>query len=117
MTRRKPFNIRSGLKTKRASITKLFCLEAQTGFEPVRTGVADHCLTTWLLRHIFDLFSISQAIFHVKKRILLFVKAPRVGLEPTTTRLTAECSTIELSRNKRKKRKLSEFPTTSLTRN
>ena len=24
---------------------------------------------------------------------------PRVGLEPTTTRLTAECSTIELSRN------------------
>ena len=24
--------------------------------------------------------------------------APRVGLEPTTTRLTAECSTIELSR-------------------
>ena len=23
---------------------------------------------------------------------------PRVGLEPTTTRLTAECSTIELSR-------------------
>ena len=27
-------------------------LEAQTGFEPVDTGVADHCLTTWLLRHI-----------------------------------------------------------------
>ena len=27
-----------------------------------------------------------------------FLKAPRVGLEPTTTRLTAECSTIELSR-------------------
>ena len=24
---------------------------------------------------------------------------PRVGLEPTTLRLTAECSTIELSRN------------------
>ena len=24
--------------------------------------------------------------------------APRVGLEPTTPRLTAECSTIELSR-------------------
>ena len=38
-------------------------------------GVADPCLTTWLCRH-----------------------APRVGLEPTTTRLTAECSTIELSR-------------------
>ena len=27
-----------------------------------------------------------------------FISAPRVGLEPTTTRLTAECSTIELSR-------------------
>ncbi len=26
------------------------------------------------------------------------LKAPRVGLEPTTLRLTAECSTIELSR-------------------
>ena len=44
-------------------------------------GVADLCLTTWLSRHI------------------IFLKAPRVGLEPTTTRLTAECSTIELSRN------------------
>ena len=28
-----------------------------------------------------------------------YEKTPRVGLEPTTTRLTAECSTIELSRN------------------
>ncbi len=27
-----------------------------------------------------------------------FCLTPRVGLEPTTTRLTAECSTIELSR-------------------
>ncbi len=27
-----------------------------------------------------------------------FFQTPRVGLEPTTTRLTAECSTIELSR-------------------
>ncbi len=24
--------------------------EAQTGFEPVNQGVADPCLTTWLLR-------------------------------------------------------------------
>ena len=39
-------------------------------------GVADPRLTTWLCRQI----------------------APRVGLEPTTLRLTAECSTIELSR-------------------
>ncbi len=28
-----------------------------------------------------------------------FILAPRVGLEPTTLRLTAECSTIELPRN------------------
>ena len=27
------------------------------------------------------------------------IKAPRVGLEPTTHRLTADCSTTELSRN------------------
>lgn len=29
-----------------------------------------------------------------------FFTAPRVGLEPTTLRLTAECSAIELSRKK-----------------
>ncbi|MDF2885304.1 MAG: hypothetical protein K0R54_5877, partial [Clostridiaceae bacterium] len=28
------------------------------------------------------------------------ILTPRVGLEPTTPRLTAVCSTIELSRNK-----------------
>jgi hypothetical protein len=27
--------------------------------------------------------------------------APRVGFEPTTLRLTAACSTVELSRNKK----------------
>ncbi len=30
----------------------------------------------------------------------LFLVAPQVGLEPTTLRLTAECSAIELLRNK-----------------
>ena len=29
----------------------------------------------------------------------MFSMAPRAGLEPATTRLTAECSTIELSGN------------------
>ena len=29
-----------------------FPQEAQTGFEPVNQGVADPCLTTWLLRLI-----------------------------------------------------------------
>ncbi len=31
--------------------------------------------------------------------VFLCEVAPRVGLEPTTLRLTAECSTIELPRN------------------
>ena len=30
---------------------------------------------------------------------LLHIKTPRVGFEPTTLRLTAECSAAELSRN------------------
>ena len=34
-----------------------------------------------------------------KKACRFFKLAPRVGLEPTTPRLTAACSTIELSRN------------------
>ena len=45
---------------------KIFWIkEAQTGFEPVDTGVADHCLTTWLLRHyeivekLFSDFSVT----------------------------------------------------------
>ena len=86
--------------------------EAQTGFEPVDTGVADHCLTTWLLRHIKlnDSNGNRTRVTAVKGRCLnrltmepqylfSYEKTPRVGLEPTTTRLTAECSTIELSRN------------------
>ena len=32
------------------------------------------------------------------------ISAPQVGLEPTTLRLTAECSAIELLRNKRLRR-------------
>lgn len=42
------------LKKEKASKTLIFWAsrEAQAGFEPARTGVADHCLTTWLLRHI-----------------------------------------------------------------
>ena len=41
------------MQKKSAQKIKIFWAfkEAQTGFEPVNTGVADHCLTTWLLRH------------------------------------------------------------------
>ena len=35
------------------------------------------------------------------EELLLEILAPQVGLEPTTLRLTAECSAIELLRNKR----------------
>ena len=105
-------------------------------------GVADHCLTTWLLRLVYYIICRTQSkndsdgnrtrVTAVKGRCLnrlttepLFFSrflplaprwlhafssalsllrtqpsqlTPRVGLEPTTTRLTAECSTIELSR-------------------
>ena len=36
--------------------------EAQTGFEPVDTGVADHCLTTWLLRRTLYYITIFSKI-------------------------------------------------------
>ena len=51
-------------------------LVTRTGIEPVLPPWKGDVLTAWPR---------SQ-------------KTPRVGLEPTTTRLTAECSTIELSR-------------------
>lgn len=36
--------------------------EAQTGFEPVNNGVADRCLTTWLLRHIlYEVFKLASS--------------------------------------------------------
>ena len=54
----------------------------RAGFEPADNGVADRGLTTWL----------SHQIYYYKKI------APRVGFEPTTLRLTAGCSTAELSR-------------------
>ena len=39
-------------KLRKQYVSEALLREAQTGFEPVDTGVADHCLTTWLLRHI-----------------------------------------------------------------
>ena len=49
----------------------------------------------------------SEMILHRKRffqttkkiRIYILISAPQVGLEPTTTRLTAGCSAIELLRN------------------
>ena len=83
------------------------------GDDRIRTGgegVADPCLTTWLRRHIIlnDPKGIRTPVTAVKGRCLnrltmgpeqgsgrhgLPLKTPRVGLEPTTARLTAACST------------------------
>lgn len=35
-------------------------LEAVPGFEHEDAGLADHCLTTWLHRHIYNMISISH---------------------------------------------------------
>ena len=45
-------------ENKKASESSIFRAfeEAQAGFEPARTGVADHCLTTWLLRHFLKMY-------------------------------------------------------------
>ena len=77
------------------------------GDDRIRTGgegVADPCLTTWLRRHIIlnDPKGIRTPVTAVKGRCLNRLtmgpckninKTPRVGLEPTTARLTAACST------------------------
>ena len=55
-------------------------LVTPTGIEPVLPPWKGDVLTAW-------------------PRSLIFKKTPRVGLEPTTSRLTAVRSTIELSRN------------------
>ena len=76
-------------------------------------GVADPRLTAWLCRHIIKLCITASdsdgnrtRVTAVKGRCLnrlttepIIHWAPRVGLEPTTSRLTAVRSTIELSRN------------------
>ena len=78
-------------------------------------GVADRGLTAWLSRHTQyiianDPYENRTRVTAVKGRCLdrltngpyehLCTRTPRAGLEPATTRLTAECSTIELSRIK-----------------
>ena len=86
-----------------------------TGIEPVLPPWKGDVLTAWPWSRIIHAFSASVTFSKVPIEMkysyskalsassnnLSDVKihlAPRVGLEPTTTRLTAECSTIELSR-------------------
>ena len=63
------------------------------GIEPGLQPWKGRVLTAWPSSLILLLLTTS---FLLSSRFLL--KAPRVGLEPTTHRLTADCSTTELSR-------------------
>ena len=58
------------------------------------TAVKGRCLNR-LTTEPYRFFAFPISLWVEQLRCSL---APRVGLEPTTTRLTAECSTIELSR-------------------
>ena len=52
------------------------------------------------VRDLFHCLLSTQKTAHLPSRQMsCFLLAPQVGLEPTTTRLTAECSAIELLRN------------------
>ena len=50
-----------------------------------------------LVFHEIDLFFVQN--YEKTTVITVVLVAPQVGLEPTTLRLTAECSAIELLRN------------------
>ena len=59
-------------------------------------GVADLCLTTWLRRHNMTPTGFEPMLPPWKGGVLTTwprSQTPRVGLEPTTARLTAACST------------------------
>ena len=70
-------------------ICNLSHLMTPTGIEPVLPPWKGDVLTAWPWSRVLSPLGVSN----VSDK-----KTPRVGLEPTTTRLTAECSTIELSR-------------------
>src|SRR5450755_1677948 len=60
-----------------------------------------HCsLSTWKNARRWLVHSIQVRRSHDLTRLVFWDLAPQVGFEPTTLRLTAECSTIELLRSK-----------------
>ena len=65
------------------------------GFEPLIPPWKGGVLTAWPWSRIKKYKNELEQLSYCPISILI---TPRVGLEPTTTRLTAECSTIELSR-------------------
>ena len=60
------------------------------------TTVKGWCLNRLTMEPYIYCFIYNKNVW--KSSPIFILTAPRVGLEPTTTRLTAECSTIELSR-------------------
>ena len=86
----------------------------RTGIEPVRLygsqdfkSCASACSATPAFQFTVDslqltiiwVYLLGLLIVHCQLLIVHCLMAPRVGFEPTTYRLTAECSTIELPRN------------------
>ena len=67
------------------------------GFER-RQSDLNRCIRV-LQTHALPLGYVAVIYKETAENCAVSVLAPRVGLEPTTPRLTAECSTIELSRN------------------
>ena len=57
-------------------------------------GVIRESARGWNLAHGWRWYQLLGTEFSVEMKL-----APQVGLEPTTLRLTAECSTIELLRS------------------
>ena len=73
-----------------------------TGIEPVLPPWKGDVLTAWPWSHVF-LTAASVRLLPAllppdALHMIPLCQTPRVGLEPTTPRLTAVCSTIELSR-------------------
>ena len=64
------------------------------GLEP-----STHWLKASLILNVSLNVSLNQKGIKFDALKLLKILAPQVGLEPTTLRLTAECSAIELLRN------------------
>ena len=75
------------------------------GIEPLIQPWEGYVLTAWPWSHRFKLVYLFQNCLNIYAEAefislyIFYVSTPRVGLEPTTPRLTAVCSTIELSRN------------------
>ena len=72
--------------------------ELDSNFPEKDIGVGSACLS--IIAHKSEQFRSAPAFCFWDCLMMVGLLAPQVGLEPTTLRLTAECSTIELLRSK-----------------